>query len=119
MGENISALPEYNKKAAEQAYLKTKNAAYDIICKKGATYYAIALAVERVVRAILYDENHIFPVSSLLTGQYGLKDVCLSLPAVVGRMGIKKVMEIKLSPDELEKLRRSAKIVRETIESVK
>ncbi|MBI5022887.1 MAG: L-lactate dehydrogenase [Candidatus Magasanikbacteria bacterium] len=119
MGENISALPEYDKKAVEQAYTKTKTAAYDIICKKGATYYAIALAVERIVRAILYDENHIFPVSSLLTGQYGLKDVCLSLPAVIGRTGIKKVMEIKLSPDELAKLRQSAKTIMDTIEKVK
>ncbi|HBX15922.1 MAG TPA: L-lactate dehydrogenase [Candidatus Magasanikbacteria bacterium] len=118
MGENISALPEYNKKAVEVAYAKTKTAAYDIICKKGATYYAIALAVERIVRAILYDENHIFPVSSLLTGQYGLKDVCLSLPTVVGRTGIKKIMEIKLSSDELAKLRQSAKTIRQTIENL-
>jgi L-lactate dehydrogenase len=119
MGENISVLPEYDKKAVEEAYIKTKTAAYDIICKKGATYYAIALTVERIVRAILYDENHIFPVSSLLTGQYGLKDVCLSLPAIVGRTGIKKVMEIKLSPDELTKLRQSAKTIRQTIEIIK
>lgn len=119
MGESIKNFPEYNKKAVEEAYLKTRNAAGEIIAKKGATYYAIALAISRIVRAILYDENHVFPVSSLLTGQYGLKDICLSLPAVIGRTGIKRVVEINLTEDELEKLRKSAKVIRETIETIK
>lgn len=118
MGEPILNLPEYNKKAVEQAFQKTKNAAYEIIAKKGATYYAIALAVSRIVRAILYDENHVFPVSSLLSGQYGLKDICLSLPSVVGRIGIKRVLEINLSDDELSQLKKSADIARKTIESI-
>lgn len=119
MGEPLKNFPEYNKKAVEEACIKTKNAAYEIICKKGATYYAIALAISRIVRAILYDENHVFPVSVLLTGQYGIKDVCLSLPAVVGRTGIKRILEIDLSDEETEKLRQSAKIIRETIEMIK
>ncbi len=118
MGENIKNLPEYDKKAVAEAYLKTRNAAGEIIAKKGATYYAIALAISRIVRAILYDENHVFPVSSLLTGQYGLKDVCLSLPAIIGRTGIKRVLEINLAEEEIAKLRQSAKIIRETIETV-
>lgn len=119
MGESIKKLPEYNKEAVEEAYLKTRNAAGEIIAKKGATYYAIALAISRIVRAILYDENHVFPVSVLLTGQYGLKDVCLSLPAVIGRTGIKRVLKVNLADEELEKLRKSAKIIRETIETIK
>jgi len=119
MGENIKSFPEFNQKGIEEAYQHTKNAAQEIISKKGATYYAIALAVSRIVRAILYDENHVFPVSSLLTGQYGIKDVCLSLPAVVGRTGIKRILNIQLSDEELDKLRKSAKIIRETIEIIK
>lgn len=118
MGENIKSFPEFNLKGIEEAYLHTKNAAQEIISKKGATYYAIALAVARIVRAILYDENHVFPVSSLMTGQYGLKDICLSLPSVVGRTGIKRVLNIKLSDEELDKLKKSAKIISETIRSV-
>ncbi|MEK9158743.1 MAG: L-lactate dehydrogenase [Patescibacteria group bacterium] len=119
MGEPIKSFPEFDKKAVEEAYLKTKNAAAEIICKKGATYYAIALAVSRIVRAILYDEKHIFPVSVMLTGQYDLNDVCLSTPAVIGRTGIEKVLEINLSDDELDKLRKSAKIIRDAIDLVR
>lgn len=118
MGENIASFKEFDPALMEEAYQHTKNAAAEIICKKGATYYAIALAVSRIVRAILYDENHIFPLSSLLTGQYGLEDVCLSLPTVIGRSGIKKVLEIKLNDEELSKLRQSAKTISETIKSV-
>ncbi len=118
MGENIKNLSEYNQKSVDEAFYHTKNAAAEIICKKGATYYAIALAVSRIVRAILYDENHVFPVSSLMKGQWGIKDVCLSLPAVVGRTGIKRVLNIKLADEEIDKLRQSAKIIRETIEKI-
>ncbi|OGH85819.1 MAG: L-lactate dehydrogenase [Candidatus Magasanikbacteria bacterium RIFOXYB2_FULL_38_10] len=119
MGENITSFKEYDPQLVEDSYNHTKNAAYEIICKKGATYYAIALAISRIVRAILYDENHVFPLSSLLTGQYGLKDICLSLPSVVGRTGIKRVLEVKLNDEELQKLRQSAKVISETIKSIK
>jgi len=119
MGKNITELPEYNQAAAKEFYEKTKNAAYDIIQSKGATYYAIALSVAEIIRAILYDENHVLLVSSLLTGQYGLRNVCLSLPSVVGRTGIKKIIEIDLAPDELEKLKKSAKVIQEEIKKVK
>lgn len=119
MGENIKNFPEYNAEKIEEAFQHTKNAAYEIICKKNATYYAIALVIARIVRAILYDENHIFPVSSLMTGQYGLDNICLSLPSVIGRTGIKKVLEIDLNEEELSKLRASAKIIKETIDSIK
>ncbi len=119
MGKNIKDFPEFNKQGVEEAFLHTKNAAQEIIAKKGATYYAIALAVARIVRAILFDENHVFPVSSLMTGQYGIKDLCLSLPAVVGRSGIKRVLDIDLNDEELAKLRQSAKIISETIKSIK
>ncbi|MCX6778836.1 MAG: L-lactate dehydrogenase [Candidatus Magasanikbacteria bacterium] len=119
MGENITSFKEYDQKLVDDAYNHTKNAAQEVICKKGATYYAIALAISRIVRAILFDEDHVFPLSSLLTGQYGLNDVCLSLPSVVGRTGIKRVLEVKLNDEELQKLRQSAKIISETIKSIK
>lgn len=117
MGEPIKNLPFYNAGAAKKAYEKTKNAAYEIIAKKGATYYAIALGISKVVRSIIYDENYVFPVSTLLTGQYGLRNVCLSLPAVVGRTGIKRVLDIKLDADERKQLKRSATIIKKTISS--
>jgi len=64
-------------------YESVKNAAYEIIRNKGATYYAVALAVRRIVEAIVRNENSILTVSSLLEGQYGLSDVCLSVPTIV------------------------------------
>lgn len=67
-----------------------KNAAYEVIEKKGATYYAIGLAVRRIVDAILRNEDSILTVSSLLEGQYGLNDIYLGIPSIVGANGVKK-----------------------------
>ncbi|OGY45492.1 MAG: L-lactate dehydrogenase [Candidatus Buchananbacteria bacterium RIFCSPHIGHO2_01_FULL_44_11] len=119
MGEPIGSLPGATKKAAVAAYKTARNAAYEVIAKKGATYYAIALAASRLVRAILYDENHVFPVSVLLKGEYGLKDVCLSVPAVIGRTGVKKIIKVKLNAAETKQLHRSAKIIQKAIADVK
>lgn len=116
MGENIKSLPRYSKKMAEQACQRTKNSAYEIISKKGATYYGIAAATARIVRAILNNENHVFPVSFLMTGEHNLRDICVSLPAIVGRTGIKKILDIKLNNDETKKLKKSAQIVRKTLD---
>lgn len=87
---------------------KVKNAAYDIINAKGATYYAVALAVRRIVEAIMRDEHSILTVSSLLQGQYGISDVTISVPTVVDRNGINRVLEVPLSEGELNLLRHSA-----------
>ncbi|MFA5927197.1 MAG: L-lactate dehydrogenase [Patescibacteria group bacterium] len=118
MGEPLASLPQYTQEKVEKAYLATKNAAANVIAKKGYTSYAIALAVARVVRAILYDENHAFPVSVYLSGEYGLKDIYISIPAIVGSTGIKRILDINLSLDERKKLHDSASTIRETIESI-
>lgn len=85
-----------------------KNAAYEVIKKKGATYYAVALAIRRIVEAILRGENSILTVSSLLSGEYGMKDVYLGIPSIVGSSGVSKVLEVPLQEEELKKLRDSA-----------
>lgn len=87
---------------------EVRRAAYRVIEMKGSTNHAIALAVRRIAQAILRDEHAILTVSSLIAGEYGVSDVCLSLPCVVGRRGIERVIPIKLDPDEVEQLRRSA-----------
>ena len=87
---------------------EVRNAAYEIINKKGATFYAIALAVERIVTAIVNNENSILTVSSVLEGDYNISDVCLSVPTVVGGDGIVKVIETPLNQDEQEGLKKSA-----------
>lgn len=92
-----------------------KNTALEIIKRKGATYYAIALAISRIVQAILRDERSILTVSGKLQGQYGIDDVCLSLPAVVGINGIERILEIPLSKEERENLRLSADTIKKAI----
>ncbi len=118
MGEPLSKLPGYTQEKVEKAYQKARDAAAYLINKKGFTCYGIGLAVSRIVRAILYDENHTFAVSVYLNGQHGIKDICLSLPAVVGRTGIKNIVDIKLTSREQELLEKSAKIIRGTIQQV-
>lgn len=93
-------------------YNKTKNAAYDIISKKGATYYAIALAVKRIVECIIGDENSILTVSSLFSGEYGINDVYLSAPTIVGAGGAEKIIEIDFSDDEREGLKKSSEVMK-------
>jgi L-lactate dehydrogenase len=98
--------------------MMTKNAAYDIINKKGATYYAIALSVRKIVECITGNENSILTVSSYLDGEYGIRDICLSVPTIVNSKGIEAIIESPFSDGELKALRRSADALRELAEQV-
>jgi len=93
-----------------------KNSAYDIIQKKGATYYGIAMSVRRVCEAIIRDEHTILPVSSLQHGEYGLKDVCLSMPAIVGANGVENLIPLDLSMEEQEALLKSGQTLRQVLD---
>ncbi len=95
-----------------------KNSAYHIIESKGATYYAIAESVKRIVSAIVKDENTILPVSAHLDNYYGISDLCLGVPCVVGKSGIKNVLEIPLDDRELSLLRESAEKLRGIIDEL-
>jgi L-lactate dehydrogenase len=86
--------------------------AYKIIAGKGATNYAVALAASRIIEAILKDERRVLPVSSLLDDYYGISDICLSVPTVVGRTGAGRELEVPMSPDELAHLRTSAEALK-------
>lgn len=101
-----------DRETASRIEDEVRRAAYTIIDLKGATYYAVALAVRRIVEAILRDEHSILTVSSLLTGQYGISDVCLSLPTIVGSKGIVSILPIPLNERELQSIRACAEAVR-------
>lgn len=101
-----------NKEAISK---QVKNAAYEIIKKKGSTYYAVALGVAQITKAILRNEDTVLTVSSLLTGQYGMENVSLSLPAVIDNKGIRNVLEIKLNEEEKSAFMNSAKLMRSVI----
>ncbi|PJI08092.1 MULTISPECIES: L-lactate dehydrogenase [Clostridium] len=99
-------------------YEDVKNAAYEIIKRKGATYYAVALAVKRIVEAILRDENSILTVSTLLQGQYGINDVYMGVPSVVGIDGVKQIIEVPLSEDEKKRLNDSSKTLKDSLKNI-
>ena len=90
-----------------------KNSAYEIIERKKATYYGVAMAVRRICEAIARDEKSILSVSSLMQGQYGLKDICLSMPTIVGSDGVEEKVPISLDEDEITKLMASAEALKE------
>jgi L-lactate dehydrogenase len=102
----------------DEIFKQTRDAAYQIIQRKGATYYAVAAGLMRIVEAILRNQHTILSVSSLVTDYYGINDMCLSLPTIVNRGGIEKVLHLELNDAEQEGLKRSAEVLRKTIASV-
>ncbi len=112
---NNKPLDDYSRHEIAQ---NTRQAAYEIIRRKGATYYAIAAGVVRIIEAIVRDENSVLTLSSLIQGKYGLNDVCLSLPSIVNRQGILETLELPLSPEEQTGLEKSARVLREAIDSL-
>jgi L-lactate dehydrogenase len=102
----------------DELFESVKNAAYRIIQLKGATYYAIAMGVARIVEAILRDERSVMTLSTRIDGHDGIRDVCLSLPTVIDRGGARQTIALPLSPEEEAALRRSAETLRGVLRSV-
>ncbi|MGN1031616.1 MAG: L-lactate dehydrogenase [Butyricicoccaceae bacterium] len=96
-------------------YENVRSSAYSIIDAKGATYYGIAMSVERIAECIVRDEHSVLPVSSLISGHYGVDQICLSLPCVVGRSGVQTVLDIPLDETEHRQLSKSAATLSELL----
>lgn len=107
-----------HQKNMQKLYENVRDSAYEIIKKKGATYYGIAMAVRRIAECIVRDEHSILPVSSLIEGHYGLSGVCMGIPAIVGSRGVEKVVDIGLSGEEQLKLLRSAQSLQEVLGTI-
>jgi len=106
---NVAGAPiELPEEVKDEIFIHTRDAAYQIIEAKGATYYAIALALDRIVTAILRNESAVLNVSTLLRHYHGISDVYLGVPCVVDRQGVRSVMNINLSDREKELLHQSA-----------
>ena len=120
---NVSGIPlnefcemrgHFNHDAAMDAIAeKVKNSAYEIISKKQATYYGITMSVKRICECIVRNERSILPVSAMMHGEYGIEDITLSMPAIVGIGGVETHVPIALSEEEAEKLVESAKKLKE------
>ena len=98
-----------------EIYEDVRDSAYKVIDRKGATYYGIAMAVMRIVLSIIRDEHSVLPVSCYIDGHYGLNDLCIGVPAIVGNAGVEKVLDIPLSDDEKENLIASVKTLKNVI----
>ncbi len=125
---NVSGIPLHNfcemrgyfnhDEAMEKIAEDVKNSAYEIIEKKRATYYGIAMSVKRICEAIVRDEKSILPVSSIQTGNFGISGVALSMPAIVGKHGVEGSVPIDLSESELAALKKSADTLKAVLDDV-
>ena len=96
------------EKEKDELYHAVRDSAYEIIERKGATYYGIGMAAARIAESIVRDSHTVAPVSVSLNGEYGISGLCLSIPAVIGRDGAEQILEINFSEEENRKLRESA-----------
>jgi L-lactate dehydrogenase len=99
-------------------YEQTRDATYEIIQRKGATYYAIGAGLVRIVEAFLRDQRTVLTVSSLIDDYYGISDVAFSLPTVIDRGGVEQVIRLRLADNEEARLKRSDEVLREHIQSI-
>ncbi len=102
----------------DEIYHAVRDSAYEIIERKGATYYGIGMAAARIAEAIVRDSHTVMPVSVSLNGEYGLSGLCLSIPAIVGKGGAEQILEIGFSKEEMDKLGRSAEELKSVLENV-
>lgn len=114
-GQPLTTMKNFSSKKIQEAFLKTKSAAGMIIAAKGSTYYAIGVVINQLVEAVLRDTKRVYPVSVPLTGQYGYDDVSISVPCVIGKNGVEKILEVPLSEEEKKLMDRSVKILKEII----
>ncbi|HJA11979.1 MAG TPA: L-lactate dehydrogenase [Candidatus Mediterraneibacter merdipullorum] len=101
-----------------EIYHAVRDSAYEIIERKGATYYGIGMAAAKIAEAIVRDSHTVAPVSVSLNGEYGLSGLCLSIPTVIGGQGAEQILEINLSDGEKEKLRKSASELKEVLSQI-
>src|SRR5881409_2279912 len=118
-GLPVTGLSECTPSFQNAMFERTKGSGAEVIKRKGGAGWAVGIAIREVVHAVLLDKKALLPVSSLSQNTYEIRDVCLSVPALVGRRGVTKHVEIKLWPKELMALQNSARALKETLAKVK
>ena len=107
-----------SKNILENIIQKTKEAASYVINLKGATEYAPAIAITSIVESIIKNKRQIIPISAYLDGEYGFRDVTIGVPAVIGKNGIEKIIELDLNQEEKEKLKKAVENIKNAINSL-
>lgn len=109
---------DIKKECLDDIFVNVRDAAYQIIERKGATYYGIGMSLVRITKAILNNENSILTVSAYLSGEYGQNDVYIGVPAKINRSGIQEIVEIELNDKEKEQFNHSVLVLKETMKPV-
>lgn len=116
-GVKMQDWPGYSAQETDRIFQDVRAAAYEIIKRKRATYFAIGAATALIAEAVLRDQRTVLPVSVPLQGQYGLRDISLSLPCILGREGVMRILEPDLIPSERKALEASASVIRRALDS--
>lgn len=111
-GVNLKNFKGYSKKAMDEIAEQTKNAAYEVIAKKGATYYAIGLGIAKIVSSILSNQDEVLALSTYLNDYHGVSDVCLSVPCVINRDGIKEQIIMPLNSLEKKQFKKAGSVIK-------
>src|ERR1043166_6559532 len=118
-GLPLTGLPECTPGFQNAVFERTKGSGAEVIKKKGGAGWAVGIAIRDVIHAVLLDKKALLPVSSLVQGTYDIRDICLSVPSIVGAKGVEKHVEIKLWPKEQMALQQSARALKDTLAKVK
>ncbi|MBK9138843.1 MAG: lactate/malate dehydrogenase family protein [Verrucomicrobia bacterium] len=118
-GLPLAGLPLFTPGFQNAVFERTKGSGAEVIKRKGGAGWAVAVAIRDVIHAVALNQRRLLPVSSLVQGAYGIRNVCLSVPSVVGRAGVEKHVEIKLWPKEITGLQNSARALEDTLAKVK
>ncbi len=110
-GMPLEKFPGWNPGMADALFAKTRGSGAEVIKLKGGAGFAVGVSIAEVIHSIALDRKRILPVSSLVSGTYGLRDVCLSVPTVVGRSGVEAQLEIDLWPREVQLLQKSGQVL--------
>jgi L-lactate dehydrogenase len=117
-GLPIDKYPGWSPNLANELFTRTKGSGAEVIKKKGGAGFAVGLAIAEVIETIALDRRRVLPVSSVQEGCYGIRDVALSVPTVVGRTGVVETRQIELWPKEMQALRNSGQVLRQTLDTV-
>jgi L-lactate dehydrogenase len=117
-GLPLEKFPGFNPNVANELFTRTKGSGAEVIKKKGGAGFAVGLAIQEVIESVALDRRRLLPVSSVQSGCFGIRDVALSVPTVVGRGGVLATREIDLWPKEVQALRNSGQVLRQTVDTV-
>ena len=117
-GLPLEKFPGWNPSVAQELFQRTKGSGAEVIKKKGGAGFAVGLAIAEVIESIALDRRRVLPVSTVQSGCYGIRGVAISVPTIVGRQGAIGTREIDLWPKELQAIKQSARVLKETLDAV-